>query len=257
MNDKDELLRAAAEEATDRTEESDGTVELAALLDAPPAPLPCTDEELGAVDFSHMDILIGTVRHDSQFDYCMETKTYYVPAKTISPDDLPPSVIALYEEGLSRKAGIKRYGRVTDTRVVKREEIPVPMSHPNPEEAYYLFSVADWVYLEHPIAIQDTARGKPMRTNEFLLTHCRRSYQLLLVRSPETYRLCELLCHLISETGEKPVFRRIGERHILTVAEGCLRLFNAEGECLYTCPTTRLTTYPADVLRRVARALGV
>ena len=257
MNDKDELLTATAEEATDRTEESDGTVELAALLDAPPAPLPCTDKELGAVDFSHMDILIGTVRHDSQFDYCMETKTYYVPAKTISPDDLPPSVIALYEEGLSRKAGIKRYGRVTDTRVVKREEIPVPMSRSNPEEAYYLFSVADWVYLEHPIAIQDTDRGRPMFTSGFLLTHCRRSYQLLAIRSPEAYRLCELLCHLTSEIGDKPIFRRIGERHILTVTDGRLRLLNAEGGCLYTCPVTMLTDSPAEVLRRVAGALGV
>lgn len=250
MNEKDEILTATAEEAN-------STAELAALLDAPPAPLPCADGELGAVDFSRLDVLVGTVRSDAQFDYCMEAKTYYVPAKTVTADDLLPSVIALYEEGLTRKSGIKRYGRITETRVVKRADIPVPMSRPNPEEAYYLFSVADWVYLDQPIAIQDTDRGRPMFTGEFLLTHCRRSYQLLTIRSPETYRLCELLCHLTAEIGDKPIFRRIGERHLITVTDGRLRLLTAEGGCLYTCPAAMLTDSPAETLRRVAGALGV
>ena len=253
MKEKDEIT---VETVAD-TENAQDTRSLASLLDVPPTPLPCTDEELGGVDFSRLDVLMGTVRSDAQFDYCMETKTYYVPAKTVTAEDLLPSVIALYEEGLTRKAGIKRYGRITDTRVVKREEIPVPMSRSNPEEAYYLFSVADWVYLEHPIAIQDTDRGRPMFTSGFLLTHCRRSYQLLAIRSPEAYRLCELLCHLTSEIGDKPIFRRIGERHILTVTDGRLRLLNAEGGCLYTCPVTMLTDSPAEVLRRVVKALGV
>lgn len=255
MNAKDENPEATVE--TVETVETAELTELAALLDAPPAPLPCTNEELSGVDFSRLDVLIGTVRSDTQFDYCMESKTYYIPAKTVTTDDLLPAVIALYEEGLTRKAGIKRYGRITETRVVKREEIPVPLSRPNHAEAYYLFSVADWVYLEHPIAIQDTARGKPMFTSEFLLTHCHRSYQLLSIRSPETYRLCELLCHLAAEIGEKPIFRRIGERHLITVADGRLRLLTAEGDCLYTCPAALLTKSPAEVLRRAAKALGV
>jgi len=96
-----------------------------------------------------------------------------------------------------------------------------------------------------------------MFTSEFLLTHCHRSYQLLSIRSPETYRLCELLCHLAAEIGEKPIFRRIGERHILTVTDGRLRLLTAEGDCLYTCSAAMLTKTPAEVLRRVAGALGV
>ena len=104
-----------------------GESRLAALLESDPAPLPCEDSELAAVDFTRMDVLIGTVRSDEQFDYCMESRSYYVPAKTVTPADLPVTVIALYEEGLTRRAGIKRYGRVTDTRVVKRSDIPVPM----------------------------------------------------------------------------------------------------------------------------------
>ena len=233
------------------------TLRLAALLESDPAPIPCEDGELGAVDFTHMDVLIGTVRSDEQFDYCMESKTYYIPAKTVTPSDLPVAFVALYEEGLTRRAGIKRYGRVTETRVVKRRDIPVPMSRPNPEETYYLFTVESWEYLPHPIALLNTARGKPAFTNEFLLTHCRRSYQLVAIRSPEAYRLCMLLCDLTAAKGEVPVFRRVGERHLVTRTDQGLRLLNASGDCLYTCPPRMLTNTPAEVLRGILSALGL
>ena len=246
------------DQMTQPTEGADQeALRLAALLESDPAPIPCEDGELGEVDFTRTDVLVGTVRSDGQFDYCVAEKAYYVPAKTVIPADLPVTVIALYEEGLTRRAGIKRYGRVTDTRVVRRSDIPVPMSRPNPEEAYYLFSVADWVYLEHPIAIQDTARGKPMFTSEFLLNHCRRSYQLLAIRSPEAYKLCRLLCDLGGTASDKPVFRRVGEHHLITVTEGRMRLLSAEGACLYACPARMLSDGPAEVLRGVVKALGL
>lgn len=246
------------DQITQPTEGADQeALRLAALLESDPAPIPCEDGELGAVDFSRMDVLIGTVRSDEQFDYCMESKTYYIPAGTVDPADLPVAFVALYEEGLTRRAGIKRYGRVTQTRVVKRRDIPVPMSRPNPEETYYLFAVESWEYLPHPIALLNTARGKPAFTNEFLLTHCRRSYQLVAIRSPEAYRLCELLWDLAETASDKPVFRRVGEHHLITVTEGRMRLLNAEGACLYSCPARWLSDGPAEVLRRVIGALGI
>ena len=52
-----------------------------------------------------------------------------------------------------RRAGIKRYGKVAETRVVKRSDIPVPMSRDNPDEAYYLFTVESWEYLDRPISL--------------------------------------------------------------------------------------------------------
>ena len=221
------------------------------------APDPCTDEELAAVDFTRLDVLVGTVRSDEQLSHCVESNTYYVPAKTVTPADLPVAFIALYEEGLTCPNGISRYGRVTETRVVKRSDIPVPMSRPNPEEAYYLFTVEGWVSLEHPITLQDTARGKPMFTSEFLLTHCRRSYQLLCIRSPEAYKLCRLLCDLGETEGSTPVFRRVGERHLVTVVDSRFRLLDAAGRVLVDCPAAALQASPAEVLRRVIGALGV
>lgn len=228
------------------------------LSTASRSPAPVEDSELAAVDFSVLDVLVGTVRSDEQFDWCIQSRSYYIPAKTVTPDDLPVSVIALYEDGLTRCAGIKRYGEILDTRVVSRADIPVPMSRHNPDEAYYLFTVRDWDYLKQPIAILDTARGKPMFTNRFLLTHSRRSYQLVGIRSPEEYRLCQLLCKLEEDAAtEKTLFRRVGESHLMTLSEGWVRLLDAGGHSLCAFPVGMLESAPAQALHRVARGLGL
>ena len=231
-------------------------------------PAPCTDEELAAADFSRRDVLIGTVRSDAQFDYTLASLSYYAPVKAIRPSDLPVRLVALYEEGLTRRPGIKRYGEVLDTRVVKREEIPVPMTRANGEEAYYLFTVRAWVYLEHPLAIEGTARGKPSFTTEFLLTHARRSYQLVCIRSAAEYRLVSALCALCEPplhegdssdvgTTAPPVFRRIGEQYLLGAAEGMLSLIHARGEVLLRLPLRAMQTEPAMVVDRLAAELGL
>jgi hypothetical protein len=231
---------------------------IALLSESSAVPLSCDDGELASTDFSKLDVLIGTVRSDEQFDYCMTSHTYYIPAKTVTPEELPVRVVALYEEGLSRRAGIKRYGVVTDTRVVKRGDIPVTMSRGNPDETYYLFSVESWNYLETPIAILGTVRGKPAFTNTFLLEHCRRSYQLTAIRSPEAYRLCCLLCRLAEDAAAEPVIlRRVGERHLITVDGGQIRLLDTGGTCLYACEVSLLTHAPAEVLRGMSEGLGL
>ena len=229
------------------------------LKDPASAPADCTDEELAAADFSRRDVLIGTVRSDAQFDYTLASLTYYAPVKTVPPCDLPVRLIALYEEGLSRRPGIKRYGEVTEIRVVRREDIPVPLSRSNGEEAYYLFTVSSWIYLEHPISISGTSRGRPSFTSEFLLNHARRSYQLVSVTSAAEYRLTQLLCRMCDAAdadGRETVFR-VEESHILCTAEGCLSLMHTRGEVLYRCPIQAMDTRPAEVLDRVAVALGI
>lgn len=235
------------------------TERLTALLSETSAsPEPCEDGELAEADLTKLDVLIGTVRSDEQFDYCLASNTYYIPARTVTPDQVPVAVIALYEEGLSRRAGIKRYGVVTDTRVVKRSDIPVTMSRANPDETYYLFSVESWQYLKSPIALLGTGRGKPLFTSRFLLEHCRRSYQLTAIRSPEVYRLCCLLCRLAEDAAhESVIFRRVGEHHLLAVDKGQMRLLDAGGRSLYACSVAMLTESPAEALRGVAEGLGI
>ena len=222
------------------------------------APADCTDDELALVDFTRRDVLIGTLRSDAQFDYTMASLSYYAPIRAVPHTDLPVRLVALHEEALSRQAGIKRYGWVTDIRVVKREDIPVPPSRSNEEEGYYLFSVRSWEYLEYPIAIEGTGRGRPAFTTEFLLTHARRSYQLVSIRSAAEYRLVQALCRLCEEAETSPaVLRRLGEHHILCAADGFLSLLHARGEVLWRCPLPALQSEPAEVVRRLAVLLGL
>lgn len=222
-------------------------------------PADCTDAELAEVDFSRRDVLIGTVRSDAQFDYTIASLSYYAPVKTIPACDLPVRMVALYEAGLTRRPGIKRYGEVSDIRVVSREEIPLPLTHPNGEEAYYLFTVKSWEFLEHPIRIEGTSRGRPAFTTEFLLTHARRSYQLVSIHSPAEYRLAQALCNLCEDMadGRSPAFRRIGEQHVLGAADGILSLIHARGEVLLRLPLGAMQTEPAEVLARLAAGLGI
>lgn len=227
-------------------------------------PADCSDEELAQADFSRRDVLIGTVRSDVQFDYTMASLSYYAPVRTIPADCMPPRLVALYEEGLTtpsciRRSCIQRYGKITEIRVVKRGDIPVPQTRPNSEEAYYLFSVEAWTELEPPILLAGTGRGKPAFTTEFLLTHGRRSYQLVAVRSAAEYRLTQALCGLREEAAASPapLFRRIGRHHLLCAADGFLSLMHARGEVLFRAPLRVVESDPVAVLDRVATLLGL
>ena len=246
---------------TESVETAEMAETLAARLKDPSSiPADCTDDELAAADFSHRDVLIGTVRSDAQFDYTLASLSYYAPVKTVPPHDLPVRLVALYEEGLTRRPGIKRYGEVTEIRVVKRSDIPVPMSRSNGEEAYYLFTVKSWEYLDHPIGIVGTSRGRPAFTTEFLLTHARRSYQLVSITSAAEYRLTQVLCLAYLEATEDPAietFRRVGDSHIIGIGGGMLSLIHARGEILFRCPLRAMENEPAEVLNNLAHALGL
>lgn len=231
----------------------------ARLKDTSSSPADCSDEELASVDFTRRDVLIGTVRSDVQFDFTLASLSYYAPVKAVPPHELPVRKIALYEEGLTRRPGIKRCGEVTEIRVVRRADIPVPMSRDNGDEAYYLFTVSSWEYLEHPISITGTSRGRPAFTSEFLLNHARRSYQLVSITSAAEYRLAQALCRLYDESDAdgKEHFGRVSEGYVISAAEGRLSLIHARGEVLFRCSLGSMETEPAEILRRISLAMGL
>ena len=95
-------------------------------------------------------------------------------------------------------------------------------------------------------------------TTEFLLTHARRSYQLVSIRSAAEYRLVQALCHLRMESESSAAsLRRLGEHHVLCAADGYLSLLHARGEVLFRCPLFALQTEPARVVHRLATLLGL
>lgn len=98
--------------------------------------------------------MVGTFRSESQFHICYDKKFYYIPAKQLSEDKLPIHYIALYQTKakFGSEAGIRYYGEVLHTTLVKRssiKEIPHPQN--KADELYYRFQIRDWKELAKPI----------------------------------------------------------------------------------------------------------
>ncbi len=196
-------------------------------------PLPPVTEELGQVNWSARDSMVGTVRNREQLHYNLSHNCYYVPARFM-PEDQPPVVyIALHERDAEDIPSIVRIGRVKAVEQVERRTIPVTMrKETDPKEPYFYFTIEEWVSLPHRILIRDTARGRPLFTNKFLLDHCRASYELFVISSREDYLLLKGIYALLGPRGEDRPVCTITENRRLTLRNGTLTLTNVKDEPL-------------------------
>lgn len=148
------------------------------------------EEKLATVDWDKRDVLLGTFRDVQQFHICRDKKMYYIPAKEIDEKDLPIHYVALYQTSnkFGAEAGIRYYGEVLRTALVRREAITeVPVRRNNGKEPYYRFIVREWKVLPKPIRPREVGFTKNY-TNLFLLEHSEYVPELLF-KSEEEYRL--------------------------------------------------------------------
>ena len=148
------------------------------------------------INWNTKNVLIGTVRTLQQLSYNLQNNCYFAPAKFVYDENLPVKCIALFEEDLDGTQIIRRKGYVSKAKIVKREQIPVPMNKKNGDEPYYFFEIDKWELMEKQIIVKDTLRGKPLFTNEFLLGNCKYSYQLFSVDSDNDYQLMKIIENL-------------------------------------------------------------
>ena len=197
------------------------------------------ERRLASVDWNVQDVLVGTFGSIEQFNVNYDKGFYYVPAKVFDTSKLPVRYVALYQSAKMFKedAGIRYYGEVTTTSVVKRKDISVKMTRNNPDEDYYLFRVREWKALPAPIAVKEEGVKVYNMTNLFLLTHCTYSYELFHIHSEEQYRLLHELKRMFDHTemnadgNSDPVYQ-IDDAHSIWVHEGCFEVLNADGERL-------------------------
>lgn len=98
-------------------------------------------------------VLIGTVKSKKQFEVNFSEKFYHIPEAVVPKNMLPVEYIALYlpagtfgdEDGC-----IRYYGKISETKIVKRDEI-TSLPSKNPEMSYYKFEIEEWKKLEFPI----------------------------------------------------------------------------------------------------------
>ncbi len=153
------------------------------------------------INWNTKDVLIGTVRTLQQLSYNLQNNCYYAPAKFINNENLPVKYIALFEDDSDGTQIIKRKGYVAKAKIVKRNQIPVPMNKRNGDELYYYFEVNKWELMDNQIFVKDTLKGKPLFTNEFLLGNCKYSYQLFSINSDNDYRLMNIIETLYENNG--------------------------------------------------------
>lgn len=106
-----------------------------------------------AGDFLEHEVLIGTVKSKKQFEINFSEKFYHIPEAVVPKNMMPVEYIALYlpsgtfgdEDGC-----IRYYGKISETKIVKRDEI-TSLPSKNPEMSYYKFEIEEWKKLEFPI----------------------------------------------------------------------------------------------------------
>ena len=145
------------------------------------------EEKLAKVNWDERDVLIGTVSNVNQFYINKKYNFYHTPVSNIPKKGLPIRYVALYQTinmfG-KENAGIKYYGEVVTTEIVKRSEIrEIPKKS---SQLYYRFNVREWKELVSPVKAKEI--GFPIGfTNMFLLENSTQTPELLL-QSEAEYR---------------------------------------------------------------------
>lgn len=168
------------------------------------------EDKLAKIDWNQRDVLVGALRNRSQLNTCLRHKFYHIPALKIKDADLPIHYVAIYQSIniFGREAGIRYYGEVTKTNVVKRRDIrEIPK---NSDEEYYRFEIKEWRELNIPLTAKEV-RDFPFFTNMFLLQHCP-DVPDLHISSEEEYRLYTEVRRLandasVNETDAEPGFK--------------------------------------------------
>ena len=159
------------------------------------------EKKLVKMDWSHRDVLIGSLRNHDQLKICLKNYFYHVPADKITDKNLPIHYVALYQSKnlFGSEAGIRYWGEVIRTEQVKRREIQeIPKQS---DDMYYRFVVKAWNQLDVPVGVRELGPRKPLFTTLFQLLHSREVPDLL-IQSEEDFRMYSELRRLTGNQSE-------------------------------------------------------
>ena len=215
------------------------------------------EEKLATVDWNKRDVLLGTFRDAQQFKVCFDKKMYYIPAKEVEEKDFPIHYVALYQtiNKFGTEAGIRYYGEVLRTALVRRESIKeVPVRRNNGQELYYRFYIREWKELQKPIRPREVGFTKNY-TNLFLLEHSEYIPELLF-QSEEEYRFYAELKRNANSAEINDTGANIGFEHEDTkfVFAGGNILAIRRDEIVEQIPVADFSRKPAATFRKLQRA---
>lgn len=154
-------------------------------------------ERLQKADLKKRNVLVGLCISQDHYQFCMNHKIYYWPAKDIDAKRFPIEYIAIYQtKGVfgDSNVGIKQYGAVryyekmSGRQLRKRYTDKVPITSKQKNELFYVFDLAGpWEGLDRTIVSDDVVRHH-FYTNIDLL-RCSRTRKELSMTSLEQLRL--------------------------------------------------------------------
>ena len=209
------------------------------------------EDRLAKVDWKQRDVLVGALRNRTQLETCLKHKFYHIPASRISETDLPIHYVAIYQSIniFGCEAGIRYYGEITKTSVVKRRDIKqIPK---NSDEEYYLFEIKKWKKLDVPLIAKEVGKF-PFFTNLFLLQHCQ-DVPDLHIRSEEEYRLYTELRRMannasINENDAEACFKY--KDAVVTIKNGNIYL-TKDGKVISKVLAENFMRKPRAVMRKI------
>lgn len=214
------------------------------------------EAELGLVDWSQRDVLVGSLGSREQLADNLQWNYYYVPAYHIDTGDLPIRYVAIYQSWnlFGEDGGIRCYGEVAGVEKVERRKIRFPVVRDNGEELYYCFYVKQWKTLADPIALRDAWVSEPRFTNSFLLRHCAHSFELFGIRSEQDFRLAVCLREIL-DGADTPFAYRVTPERSLVLRKGKLAVRDHNGKVLDSLSLTNVRETPGSALQRIKWAL--
>ena len=217
------------------------------------ASLPCCIlNKLSKVDWNTKDVIVGSFGSVKQFEDNIARNYYYVPAKYFPEGKLCVNYAALFQSKamFGRDCGIRYYGRITETKLLKRKDIHFPLRKNNGDEMYYAFNISSWEKLSVPIDVQYDTDREPQLTNIFLLEHCSKAYELFCIDSSAKYICFRELNQLIGNAinAANPHFeavKKFGNGKGIWIHNGYIDVFDKDGERLFQSPP-RISDFAAD-----------
>lgn len=211
------------------------------------------EDKLAKIDWTQRDVLVGALRNKAQLDTCLSNQFYHVPVARIKDTDLPIHYVAIYQSKnlFGREAGIRYYGEVTKTSVVKRRDIKqIPK---NTEELYYLFEIKEWKELNMPLVAKEV-RDFPFFTNMFLLQHCL-DVPDLHISSEEEYRLYTELRRMANDASINETDAEAGFKYndsVVTMENGSI-FVSRNGKVMDKISAETFMRKPREVMRMISK----
>jgi len=208
-------------------------------------------EKVKTISFTEKNVIIGTVRSSEQLKYNLENNCYYTPARFVEKENLPVKSIAIYEADEAGNMSIKRIGNVKNARVIKRKNIPIPISKNNADEDYWFFELDGWEKLSKPIIVKDTYRGKPIYTNSFLIENCDYSYQLVSINSYNEYILAKAVENFLNLSYNSQRAVKISNKRVLQFKDDSFIIRNNRGVLIYKMPASLYSKRPKQMFDKL------